>query len=61
MLSDAIRTALDLQTNIKNPYLHSKFLMYRKMLSECDVRFINYFELCDVEKVRECIVKGGEQ
>ena len=61
VLSDAIKTVLNLQTNIKNPYLYSKFLLFKKMLSECDVRFVNYLELCNIEKVRECIVKGGEQ
>lgn len=60
-LFEVIKVVLDSQTNIKSTYLYSKFLFFKKMLSECDVRFVNYSDMCSVEKIQTCIKERAKQ
>lgn len=56
-LDDALKAALNLHTNVSGQYLCKKLTMIKTLLNQCVIRFIDYPDICDIEKIKS-LFKG---
>jgi|GEM_PF-2225126 len=54
--SESLLQFLNLQTNIKHPFLKDKYSLVKDLLENCSIRFVKYADECQVEVLLKNIV-----